>query len=226
MKTKITTIMTITMILGMISLWIHHQNKNKNENTQLADKNTENAEPLSNEEVKKNEIDSSLNNEKQTITVTKSDECHRAKYRHLPVNQNREIEEFTHDLNAFAFSGQKLNPKSVCVRVNQKPVHHELKNRNTVTEVWIGSVVGPESEIEISYCTGKMTCKESCKIKSENKVDELINEEELAAIGDDALEAQVKELRSIASSRENLLDASVIRDWNQIGSNEWNCKIN
>ena len=229
MKTSSTKTKRITLVilsLSIVSGWILSNSKQEStpsENLQQGSADVEMDNEISNSESTKR------SNDKQDTTINnelKKEGCFRLQFRHLAQNQNREIEEFTNDLNVFSVNESSLNPKSVCVKINQKPVRHEIKKRSEKTEIWIGSVVGPDSEIEIAYCTGKIKCKQSCQIKSENKIDELINEEELAELADTDLENQVKELRKIASMNESLLDASVIRNWNQTQNTEWTCKTN
>jgi hypothetical protein len=150
-------------------------------------------------------------------------ECKRIRFKHLEQNQNRDLEEFTDDLNAFQLPEADANTHSVCMKVNRKPVHHRIRKGKLGPEVWIGSVIGPDSEIELSYCLGKTQCRESCAIKSSNKVDDLINEEELSSLGDRELEMKVKELGKVAENQNKLMDGSVIRDWNRIGTESWSC---
>lgn len=150
--------------------------------------------------------------------------CHRIRLKHIEQNRTRDLEEFTHDLNAFVTPD--ANPGSVCVKVNRNPVHHRIRKGKLGSEVWVGSVIGPDSEIELSYCTGKQICREPCKVKSENRVDDLLNEEELNVLGDRELESKVRELGRLAGTKENLLDSTVIRNWNQIGNQEWSCRHN
>ncbi len=152
--------------------------------------------------------------------------CFRNTYQHLSKNRNRDLEEFMNDLNAFQMDDLKINPGSVCVKVNHKPVNHKIVKTGNRKEVLIGSVVGPESIIEVLYCIGETTCKETCKVSNENKVDELLNENEIAGIENKELEDQVKELRKIASNHEEIYDSAVIRDWNKLDSQEWKCTRN
>jgi hypothetical protein len=152
-----------------------------------------------------------------------SSDCRRIRFKHMDQNRNRDIEEFTDDLNAFKLPDAEANPWSVCMKINKKPVHHRIRGGKQGPEVWVGSVIGPESEIELSYCIGKTTCHEPCAVKSSNKVDDLINEEELSTLGDRELEMKVKELGKIAENQNKLMDGSVIRDWNRIGTETWSC---
>ena len=145
-------------------------------------------------------------------------------YQHQPKNLNRDIEEFLNDTNAFPIANVNVNQKSICVKVNDKPVNHKFVKRGSKSEVIIGSVVGPESTIDVSYCVGSVPCKETCVVKTKNKVDELLSDSELGGIENAELEAQVKELRNVASVHGDLMDSTIIRDWNQLQTKEWTCE--
>jgi hypothetical protein len=156
--------------------------------------------------------------------VKKENNCFKFSYQHESKNQNRDIEDFLNDTNAFPIASANVNQKSICVRVNNKPVNHKLVKKEGKTEVVIGSVVGPDSTIQVSYCVGNAPCKESCVVKSNNKVDELISDSEMGGLENAELETQVKELRNVASVHGNLMDSAIIRDWNKLQSKEWICE--
>lgn len=158
------------------------------------------------------------------VALKKENNCFKFSYQHESKNQNRDIEDFLNDTNAFPISNVNVNQKSICVRVNNKPVNHKLIKKDGKAEVVIGSIVGPESTIQVSYCVGKAPCKESCVVTSNNKVDELISDSEMGGLENVELEAQVKELRNVASVHENLMDSAIIRDWNKLQSKEWICE--
>jgi hypothetical protein len=172
------------------------------------------------ETVEKKDTGSSTN---PIFTSLETSECKRIRFKHLDENRDRDLEDFTDDLNAFKLPETEANTRSVCMKVNKKPVHHRIRNGKQGTEVWVGSVIGPDSEIELSYCIGKSKCHEPCTVRSSNKVDDLINEEELSVLGDREMEMKVKELGKIAENQNKLMDGSVIRDWNRIGTETWSC---
>mgnify|MGYP007100961826 CR=1 FL=1 len=73
-----------------------------------------------------------------------------------------------------------FNKKSVCVRVNGKPVKHKLtQNKKNPQQylVLIGSVAGPRSKLGLSYCAKNAKCPHSCKVPKD---------EFMAAIGGEA----------------------------------------
>lgn len=164
-----------------------------------------------------------MNSESKTAEAKKENNCFSFSYHHQQKNQDRDIEEFLNDTNAFAIEHSKVNQKSICVKVNNKPVGHKFVQKNGKAEVVIGSVVGPDSTIVVSYCVGSAPCKESCVVKTKNKVDELLSDNEMGGIENAELETQVKELRKVASANENLMDSTIIRDWNKEQGKEWLC---
>jgi hypothetical protein len=171
--------------------------------------------------------------------VTADHNCFAFEYRHTKEAQNKDIEDFLDYSNAFPVLHANLNPKSVCVKVNQKPVAFKLIKYKSQDEVMIGSVVGPESVIRVSYCVGKVTCKEACTVKSNRFMDDMMSdagdEDEFKDSWGDAtsaahtaqkkeLQGKVKELRSIASENKDLAQRSVIRTWDTLQKQEWVCK--
>ena len=225
MKNKKTLLITIVMMVLIGTAILIKKTrpdsitvKNTKENAETVSEIVAEDEGETKTQINKDEKSNENRTEKQANT------CYKVEFKHLEQNQKRDIEEFTNELNAFLIPENDANLKSVCVKVNQKPVMHKIRKKGTTHEVWIGSVVGPESKIELSYCLGTTSCKEACKVKVENKVDELLNEEEMAGLGDRNLEVKVNELRKVASANEQLLDSSVIREWNKTGMQEWSCK--
>lgn len=162
------------------------------------------------------------NDGKQEATK-KDNNCFSFSYQHQSKNQNRDIEDFLNDTNAFPILSPNVNQKSICVKVNNKPVGFKLSKKDGKTEVLIGSVVGPESTIQVSYCVGNVPCKESCVVKNKNKVDDLLSDAEMGGLENAELETQVKELRNVASAHGDLMDSTIIRDWNKLQSKEWIC---
>ena len=158
------------------------------------------------------------------VAVKKENNCFSYSYQHQSKNQSRDIEEFLNDTNAFPVLHTNVNQKSICIKVNEKPTPYKFSKKGDKSELIIGSVVGPESTIQVSYCVGNAPCKESCAVKSKNKVDELLSDTEMGGIENAELETQVKELRNVASTHEDLMDSTVIRDWNQLKSKEWVCE--
>jgi hypothetical protein len=162
--------------------------------------------------------------------------CFSFEYKHKASAQSRDIEEFLDDSNAFPILHANVNKSSVCVKVNQKPVAFKVVKGKSNEEVLIGSVVGPDSVIKVSYCTGKAQCKENCNLPKKRFMDDLMED----ASNDDSfhdswgkndndadrkeLKNKAKELRTVASENANLNEKSIIRDWDSLQKNEWVCK--
>lgn len=222
----------------MVFLYIHQNHSTKNPLTQLnneANHPDQPPKPVSGEASKlstSKNISSSLAvappNQStipdHEIAVKKDNNCFRFSYQHEAKNQNRDLEDFLNDTNAFPILNSNVNQKSICVKVNEKPVNHKFVKKDGKSEVIIGSVVGPDSTIQVSYCVGSAPCKEACAVKIKNKVDELLSESEMGGLENTELETQVKELRNVASVHGDLMDSTIIRNWNQLQTKEWVCE--
>ncbi len=171
-----------------------------------------------------NLTDGTTTNDSEVKDSVSSNNCFRFSYQHQGKNLNRDLEDFLNDTNAFPISHANVNKKSICVKVNDKAVNFKFSKKSGKTEVLIGSVVGPESTIQVSYCVGSVVCKEACNIKIKNKVDELLSDSEMGGLENAELENRVRELRNVASVHGDLMDSTIIRDWNQLQSKEWICR--
>ena len=163
--------------------------------------------------------------------------CFAYEYRHLKEARDRDVEDFLDYSNAFPVHHKNVSAKSICVKVNDRPVAFKLsKNQD---EVVIGSVVGPESVIHVAYCTGPAPCREACTVKSNQMMDDLMSdasdsEDFKDSWGDSAAPAQVaqkkelqenvKALRTVASENSDLGKQSVMRTWDTLKSHDWFCK--
>jgi hypothetical protein len=160
--------------------------------------------------------------------------CFTYEYRHQKEALNRDIEDFLDFSNAFPVYHEKVSQKSVCVKVNGKPAAFKLVKSKDKQEIVIGSVVGPESLIKVSYCTGTAPCKESCVVKANRLMDDLMSdvgdEDEFKESWGEAkdqkkeLQAKVKEFRNVASENRDLQNQATIRNWDTVGKTEWLCK--
>lgn len=152
--------------------------------------------------------------------------CFAFEYRHTDEAKSKDIEEFLDFTNAFPVLHAGVNAKSICVRVNQKPVPFQLvKDKHKKEEIMIGSVVGPESVIRVSYCVGKASCMEACPVAKKRFMDDMMS----GALDDDAnvsddVKSKAKELRALASENKGLNDHSVMRNWTTLKKQEWACK--
>jgi hypothetical protein len=101
-------------------------------------------------------------------------------------------------------------------------------------EIVLGPVVGPESIIRISYCTGSAQCRESCTAQKKRFMDDLLSDahadefqDSWGKAGADAnskeLKAKSKELQALARTNSGLNDRAMMRDWNTLQKQEWAC---
>ena len=159
--------------------------------------------------------------------------CNVIEYRHTTKNQKKEIEDYLELINVFQLSDH-YNPKTLCVKVNQKAVHYKINIHQGKPEVIIQGEVGPESVVRISYCTGKVSCKEKCEIKAARFMDQLMDENAEANAFKDSwsndqeqkkkLQDHASELRNLASENKSLNQLNTIREWETITHQESFCK--
>ncbi len=163
--------------------------------------------------------------------------CYAFEFRHKDEIKSRDIEDFLDFTNAFPIVHANVNPKSICLKVNQKAVNFTIiKNKSKQEEVVVGSIVGPESIIRLSYCTGTSRCKEDCTPPKKHYMDELMsdaNQEDTFSDSwgkepsDESKKEIIKksrELRTIANEHKSLNDRAMMRDWNTKAHSDWACK--
>ena len=157
------------------------------------------------------------------VAVEKSaiPQCFLVHYKHKELAAHSDGEACLHHDNAFKLTQEKINPKSVCVRVNGTPVAFKVKS----SEVRVAAVAGPQSDVSISYCTGALKCKESCKIPKDEFMDGLtagVDENSAGGGGSwgaedkgekAALEKEVKEFRGIASDLDAGGARELFKEW-------------
>jgi hypothetical protein len=166
------------------------------------------------------------------------DNCFTYEYRHKKEAKDQDIENFLDYTNAFPIARADYNPNSVCVKVNQKAVNYTVaKAKSGTPEVRVGSMVGPESVIRVSYCVGKVShCHETCVQPKKRFMDDLMNDagdedsfsDSWGKDGDDKnkkdLKEKSKELRAVASENDHLNESSIQRDWDELQKQEFVCK--
>lgn len=169
-----------------------------------------------------------------TFTQTKPESnCFSFEYKHEKEALNKDIEDFLDYSNAFPIFHDKVTEKSICVKVNDKAVPFKVSKYKNQKEIVVGSVVGPEATIKVSYCVNTSKCKEACAVKSNRFMDDLMSDtgdenEFKESWGDakaqkKALQAGVKEFRKVASENRDLQKQSTIRSWDTVQKNEWVC---
>ncbi|MBC7396483.1 MAG: hypothetical protein H7333_03485 [Bdellovibrionales bacterium] len=169
------------------------------------------------------------------VDNTPKENCFAFEYRHKKDAKVRDIEDYLDFTNAFPILHPNYNPETMCVKVNSKPENFSMVKTKRGPEARIGSVVGPESVIRVSYCINKVTCKEDCKAPKKRFMDDMMSDagdddtfSDSWGKGDDAnkkdLRNKAKELRAVASESQSLNEGAVVRDWETLQKQEWVCK--
>jgi hypothetical protein len=149
--------------------------------------------------------------------------------------KSRDIEDFLDLSNAFPLDPGAPNPKSICVKVDGRPVEFRLSNHGGKKEIVIGPVVGPESVIRISYCTTDARCTEACAKPKKRFMDDLLDDAHADEFQDswgknshDAdsqeLRNKTRELETLAHEHGSLADHAMMRDWNTLSRQVRTCK--
>jgi hypothetical protein len=161
--------------------------------------------------------------------------CYSFEYRPSEESAKREIEDFLDFSSAFPVLHDRVDPKSICVKVNGKGVDTRIQTHQKHQEILIGSVIGPESLIRVSYCTGTSTCKEACPKPKKRFMDDLLNDAQADELqdswGKDSQDANTQELRNrakelnaIAKEDAALNGQTILRDWKTTQTQEWACR--
>jgi len=82
--------------------------------------------------------------------------------------------------NRLAVSDERLNPKTLCVRVDGVPVKHQWEPSKR--EIVFGAVAKVSSQVSVRYCYGQAKCGDACLVPR----DEFM--EALAGVADDTAE--------------------------------------
>ncbi len=112
----------------------------------------------------------------ESISKAPTPNCFVVEYQHKPDAKKRDREDFLDFTNAFPIPHTAYNQKSLCVKVNQKPVPYQTLESNHHSEVRVGPIIGPDSVIQISYCTSKINCNEKCGNPAQGFMDDLMAE--------------------------------------------------
>ncbi len=79
-------------------------------------------------------------------------------------------EDFTRHRHVLKLARSDINQKSICVRVNGRPVKHE-HYKNKKDQLLIGPVASSKAKIQVRYCVGKNSCNEDCSIPRDDFMD-------------------------------------------------------
>ncbi|MDR3607397.1 MAG: hypothetical protein P4M08_08455 [Oligoflexia bacterium] len=97
----------------------------------------------------------------QTKTQAEPDACYTVSYKHKKLATHPSEDECSHHKNLVQLPRHVKDLASVCVRVNGKPVRHEMLE-GASDAVVIGPVAGPSDLITAHFCVGTAKCKEAC----------------------------------------------------------------
>lgn len=96
--------------------------------------------------------------------------CFTFTYKHKPTPGHDSEESCSHHKNLIHLAHQNVNPASLCIRVNGKPVHFTTAKGKS-DDIVVGAIAGPHAVITASYCTGTMKCAQTCKVPKDEFLD-------------------------------------------------------
>ncbi len=115
----------------------------------------------------------------QVAAVPKEPEgCVTFAYRHKKSSGHTSDDACSHHKNLIRLKHVVVNPSTVCVRVNKRPVAFQTV-KGHADQILIGAVAGPSTDITVRYCLGKTKCSEDCAVPKD---------EFLSAIGGSEIE--------------------------------------
>ena len=163
------------------------------------------------------------------------DSCFSFEYQHPVAMKTRDLEDFLDYSNVFPLEAVAPNPKSICVKVDGRPVEFQLSSHGGKKEIVIGPVVGPESVIRISYCTTHARCTEACAKPKKRFMDDLLDDAHADEFQDswgknshDAdsreLRNKTRELETLAHEPGSLADHAMMRNWNTLSRQVRTCR--
>lgn len=140
------------------------------------------------------------------------DECFEVTYNHKHKNSRIDLEAFADKINVIKITDERVNDKSICLKVNNTPVRHQVLKKADGLNVVFDSIAGPKAVVTAKYCTGKLVCKENCKVPRDEfldaigGIDDSVNQGKIVrwdpksknTKGDKIEEKLSKELRSLS----------------------------
>ncbi|MBY0470941.1 hypothetical protein K2X30_07195 [bacterium] len=106
--------------------------------------------------------------------------CYKMTFHHKPSPGHSDRESCSAHKNFIKLTQEDVNLKSFCLRVDNVPVKYQVvktKKTKKLIGLMIEPVAGPNSVITANFCTGKMTCKEDCKIPKDSFMDAIGGED-------------------------------------------------
>ncbi|OFZ17986.1 MAG: hypothetical protein A2X94_06325 [Bdellovibrionales bacterium GWB1_55_8] len=105
-------------------------------------------------------------------------ECFRASFSHPKLAAHSSDELCSQHQNLLTLKHKDVNSKSLCVRVNGRPVRFD-RVKGHPERIIIGPIAGPKAVITANYCIGKAHCPEECKIPKDEFLDAIGGTEEV-----------------------------------------------
>lgn len=102
--------------------------------------------------------------------VVIADTCTTQVFTHHPTEGHEDGEACLYHKNLIHLTGLQgeINPKSLCVRANNKPVKFKFVAQKQGPQILLGAVAGPKTQISVTYCTGRMTCASDCTVPKDD----------------------------------------------------------
>src|SRR5207245_943996 len=91
-------------------------------------------------------------------------------FHHKTLASHPNEESCSHHKNLIRIKNPGFTSKSLCIRVNNTPVHFSAV-KGKKNEFIIGPIAGPNAKITARYCVGKMKCSEDCTIPKDEFMD-------------------------------------------------------
>ncbi len=104
--------------------------------------------------------------------------CFTVTFKHKRMMAHSSDETCSHHKNVVKLYHKKVDAKSICVRVDGKPVKFAV-NKKDSRELMIAGVAGPEAKITARYCVGKSGCSEDCKVPRDDFMAAIGGEDDL-----------------------------------------------
>ncbi len=102
----------------------------------------------------------------QPPSLTHTD-CFTLSFRHTEIASHADGEACALHKNLLTLKHLKLNARSLCVRVDGKPVRHESVKKHP-DQIMLGAVAGPKSIVTVRYCLKSNHCSDDCKIAKDS----------------------------------------------------------
>lgn len=102
--------------------------------------------------------------------VVVADTCTTQIFTHHSAEGHEDGEACLYHKNLIHLTGLQgeINPKSLCVRANNKPVKFKFVAQKQGPQILLGAVAGPKTQISVTYCTGRMTCASDCTVPKDD----------------------------------------------------------